>query len=646
MPALKGIESKTLFGKIVDKENDNVFFNDLEHIYLDKNSGEKYISATQLIHEYSNPFNSAFFSKYKALEALADPDHFSLVKQGLLATQIWKPELLEKLKIDPVEFEEKTQEFLKNWDDTRDEACSHGSYVHGILEESFYGKTHFDLANFGCPYVCGDYSCIKGNYHLDLENGIYPEFLMSYVTPEGLHIAGQADLIVKSGNDIDVLDWKGLDIETPILTTKGWKTMGTLDYGDKVFDKDGNETNILHISEEHHNPCYEIEFDNGDSLIADEDHRWLISFKDKNKITDKVFTTKELLDWINSKPRQSKFIPRIYNAKPLNINKTHLPIDPYVLGAWLGDGSKSCGVITNVNPDLWEEIKSRGYEIGEDLSDNDGAEMRTVYGLRTELNKLNLLNNKHIPNEYLLASYEDRLDLLRGLMDTDGFLHKKRKRFIMETSQEWQAKEFAQLLASLGFKPTLFDTINKCDGKVFPGWICCWTNNNVNPFLVRNQKEFEDISVIKDNNSFRNIVSIKSVPMVTTKCIEVDSPTHTYLAGEHLIVTHNTNREIKKRSYYNSSKKKNVMLKFPLNHLMDCNFNVYTLQLSLYAYMLQQLNSEFNIRSLKLVHIARDGKQTVYEVEYLKDDVERMLKHYAKQLKTKELLDKDVPYII
>ena len=112
MPALKGIETKTLFGKVVDKENDNVFFNDSEHVYLDKNNGEKYISATQLIHEYSNPFNAAFFSKYKALETLVDPDHFSLVKQGLLATQIWKPELLEKLKVDPTEFENKTQEFL------------------------------------------------------------------------------------------------------------------------------------------------------------------------------------------------------------------------------------------------------------------------------------------------------------------------------------------------------------------------------------------------------------------------------------------------------------------------------------------------------------------------------------------------------
>lgn len=315
MPTLTGIKSKTLFGKTVDKENDNVFFNDLEHLYLDKTNGEPYISCTQLIHAYSNPFNSAFFSKYKALEALADPDHFSLVKSGLLSTQIWKPELLDKLNIDKQVFEEKTNEILKSWDDTRDEACSHGSYVHSVLEESFYGNTHFDLSNLGCPYVCGDYSCVKGNYHLDLENGIYPEFLMSYVSPEGLHIAGQADLIIKSGNDISILDWK-------------------------------------------------------------------------------------------------------------------------------------------------------------------------------------------------------------------------------------------------------------------------------------------------------------------------------------------TNREIKKRSFYNASKKHNIMLKYPLNNIEDSNYWHYTLQLSLYAYMIQKLNPEFNIKDLKIVHIARDAKQTIYDLEYRKDDVERMIKHYAKQLKTKELLDRDKAYII
>ena len=86
-------------------------------------------------------------------------------------------------------------------------------------------------------------------------------------------------------------------------------------------------------------------------------------------------------------------------------------------------------------------------------------------------------------------------------------------------------------------------------------------------------------------------------------------------------------------------------MKFPLNDLEDCNYNHYQLQLSLYAYILQKLNPEFNIRSLKIVHIARDGKQTVYELKYLKDDIERMLKHYAKDLKTKELLSLNEPVI-
>lgn len=315
MPALKGIKQKEMFGYQVDKENDDVIYSDGPHIYLSKKDGSRYISVTTLIGEYENKFNESFFSKYKALEALADPDHFSLVKSGLLATQVWKPDLLDKLNIDKQTFEDKTNEILKSWDDTRDEACSHGSYIHGILEESFYGNTHFDLSNLGCPYVCGNYGCIKGNYHLDLENGIYPEFLMSYISPEGLHIAGQADLIIKSGNDISILDWK-------------------------------------------------------------------------------------------------------------------------------------------------------------------------------------------------------------------------------------------------------------------------------------------------------------------------------------------TNREIKKRSFYNASKKHNIMLKYPLNNIEDCNYNIYTLQLSLYAYMIQKLNPEFNIKDLKIVHIARDSKQTIYDLEYRKDDVERMIKHYAKQLKTKELLDRDKAYII
>ena len=80
--------------------------------------------------------------------------------------------------------------------------------------------------------------------------------------------------------------------------------------------------------------------------------------------------------------------------------------------------------------------------------------MRTIFNLRTELNKLNLLNNKHIPTMYLLSSYEQRLDLLKGFMDADGYYNPTRKRFVMATTREHQADYLITLLATLGVKPT------------------------------------------------------------------------------------------------------------------------------------------------------------------------------------------------
>ena len=79
------------------------------------------------------------------------------------------------------------------------------------------------------------------------------------------------------------------------------------------------------------------------------------------------------------------------------------------------------------------------------------------------------LNNKNIPQEYLFASYEDRLDLLRGLMDTDGSYNKLRKRYVMGTSFEWQAESMCQLLSTFGIKPTKLPVIKHCNGKSFPG---------------------------------------------------------------------------------------------------------------------------------------------------------------------------------
>ena len=85
------------------------------------------------------------------------------------------------------------------------------------------------------------------------------------------------------------------------------------------------------------------------------------------------------------------------------------------------------------------------------------------------------------------------------------------------------------------------------------------------------------------------------------------------------------------------------MMKYPLNNIMDTNYWHYTLQLSTYAYLLQQINPDFNISGLKIVHFDHNNKQHNYDIEYRKDDVENMLKHYKKQIKIQNELNRNNP---
>lgn len=109
------------------------------------------------------------------------------------------------------------------------------------------------------------------------------------------------------------------------------------------------------------------------------------------------------------------------------------------------------------------------------------------------------------------------------------------------------------------------------------------------------------------------------------------------------ICDHKTNKEIKKTSYYDKNKKSHVMMKYPLNNLMDTALSHYSLQMSLYAYILQTLRPELNIKGLVLHHIDHDGNETMIPCQYLKKEVTRMLNHYKKQLKIQQQLDKNKP---
>ena len=625
-----------------DKCNGDVWFRESDHVYGNFKQPEiRYTSVTTLIGKYEQPFDKEFVSKYKALEKLIPANEWKKERGTIWKNHFIPKEYLEVKGLSEEEVNRVQQDILDEWAETNRISCERGTKIHAKIENSFYNKgNNIDLQKFG---IGGKFQCKKDYSELDLEYGVYPEYLIYYDNPElDLHIAGQIDLLVKDGNDIVLGDWKGLPLDTEIPTINGWSTIKELRVGDYIYDKDGLPTKILNKSEIHNNPCYKITFDNGKSIIADHEHKWLISFK-KNKSKKRpdgyehvVMTTEEIYCYLeNLEERRSDLIPKILNPKPLECPEENLPIDPYVLGVWLGDGSKACGLITQAKGSpVWEEIKKRGYKIGENSQhnpDRENVEMRTIYGLSTELRNLNLLNNKYIPDIYQRASFEQRLDLLRGLMDTDGYFHPKRKRFVMSTGQEWQKNDLIKLLATFGIKPTTFEYFKKLNDKKFQVWDVCFSTDLFNPFLTRNQDIVQTGN--QNNRTFRNIEKVELVDTIPTQCLEVDSPSHTFLCTEEMIVTHNTNAKIDVKGFYSNFTKTTQKMKYPLTNIEDCNLWHYYLQLSTYAFMLQKINPDFNIKRLFIYHFDHDNNQTLYEVPYLKDDVKKMLIHFAKQQK-------------
>ena len=628
---------------VYDKINKDVGFIESTHTYKNLNDDSiQYTSVTTMIEKYGKPFDKEFVSKYKALERLMSVQDWKKEKGGIWKSHKIPDDFLTVYNITPKELNKTQQDILDEWAETNRIACERGTKIHSQLENFFYNTgSNITLKKFG---IGGKFECRKNYNELDLEYGVYPEYLIYYDNPKiDLHIAGQIDLIVKNCNDIVIIDHKGLPLDTEIPTENGWKTMKSLKVGDKVFDKDGKLCNVTLKSEIHYNPCYKINFTKDFNIIADCDHRWLISFSTHPNdsiyhggIKTQVMTTKELADYLITYNKKNQYqVPKIYINNKLDLEEKILPIDPYVLGLWLGDGTSANGRITQqINAKSWEEIKRRGYEISDnqEFRENVKAETKNVYGLMYQLRELGLLNNKHIPNIYQRGSFKQRLELLQGLMDADGFFDKIHMRYVMSTDYEWQVKGMVKLLSSLGikstvnyvFRPGINNTPRKC-------WDIKFKTTEFNPFLTRNQ----DCIITKDTlqSHYYSIQSVEKIDTIPTQCIQVDSPTHTYLCTEHMLVTHNTNKEIKTKGFYNSHNRSEDKMLYPLTTLGDCNFNHYQLQLSTYAWMLQKINPEFVIKDLILNHYDHEGNNTLYHCSYLKDEVEKMLKHYAKQQK-------------
>ena len=189
----------------IDKQNGNVAFSEDTHTYWNVNDNEKYISVTTLIGRYENEFDKEFWSAYKALEKLIPKDNWKIEKKSLLDSHKFDKEILSIYNISELDFNKTQQQILDDWDYENKISCARGTKIHSQLENAMYkAGNNVSLKKFG---VGGKFICDKNRTELDLENGVYPEYLISIM--DGiLRLAGQIDLLVKKGNKITIIDYK------------------------------------------------------------------------------------------------------------------------------------------------------------------------------------------------------------------------------------------------------------------------------------------------------------------------------------------------------------------------------------------------------------------------------------------------------
>ena len=204
MPKFGDGNESTSFGRTVDKRNESVAFEDSSHTYWDLKTGDKYISVTQLIGQYEQPYDGEFWSRYKAIQALLSVEDWNGLKSILLNTKKWKDDYLEIYCVDKKEFEDKVQEIKDEWEAKKNESCEHGTAVHLQQELAFYKDADAVVKRYG---LGGSFTCIPGYYTLNLERGIYPEILISWDF-DGLRVAGQVDCLIVDNQQITIIDHK------------------------------------------------------------------------------------------------------------------------------------------------------------------------------------------------------------------------------------------------------------------------------------------------------------------------------------------------------------------------------------------------------------------------------------------------------
>ena len=337
---------------------------------------------------------------------------------------------------------------------------------------------------------------------------------------------------------------KALSLDTPLPTPTGWTTMGEVAVGDELIGADGKPTRVVAVTDVMHGrPCYRVTFSDGTEIVADEAHQWLTETRASRKSAQAaavqynrtknqrtfaaVRTTREIAETLRCPTVDRRLNHSVSNAKPLQGEAAELPVPPYTLGAWLGDGTTAAAQITSADPEIVMRIEAEGFAEGT---------------LQARLRTLGVLGNKHIPLSYLRASEEQRRALLAGLLDTDGTVTAGGAIQFSVTNQRL-ASDVHELIVSLGYR--CHTTTKRVKGRTeqsSTAYTLTFSTDDEVFGLARKALVHKDRrrSVGTARTCSRFIVDVEPIETVPVRCVQVDNADHMYLASRAMVPTHNS----------------------------------------------------------------------------------------------------------
>ncbi len=344
---------------------------------------------------------------------------------------------------------------------------------------------------------------------------------------------------------------KQLSLNTLIPTPGGYTTMGKISVGDDVFDENGNICQVLAKSNiDCSEQAYRITFKDGEIIEAGANHEWCGQYT-HGKPVSCIMTTEELLNL----PKDGNSLRfRIPIAKCLKLNEVSLPVSPYLMGYWLGNENAIKPEITIKTEDISGVLKNIVYRneisgIWHNIGDS-------VVVRIPDLNKILLktFHDKKIPLKYLRSSKQQRIELLRGLMDSDGCIEKIKGQAVYCSTERGLARSVSELLWSLGIKNSITKAAStqrkdwnkrsrEC-GRVKTGEMLyyikftAFKDTRISG-LYRKYKNSVECNP-RTRSHFRYIDKIEKIQNRGMQCIQVNSPSHQHLVGRSCLPTHNS----------------------------------------------------------------------------------------------------------